>query len=101
MIVSPNVVKRVPETPATAAPAVPLRRLAFHALGTQCEVQYAAAANGPAEAFERAAVNWVQQFEAKYSRFRPASLVSRINTAAGHEWLSSAPEQVTAWFQAH
>jgi thiamine biosynthesis lipoprotein len=28
----------------------------------------------------------VSAFEAKYSRFRPDSLVSRINTAAGREW---------------
>jgi len=51
-----------------------------------CEVQYA---GGEAEssAFERAAVNWVTAFEAKYSRFKPDSLISRINTAAGRAWI--------------
>lgn len=75
-----------PPPPAPSGPAVPLRRLSFRALGTVCEVQYA---GGEAEssAFERAAVNWVTAFEAKYSRFKPDSLLSRINTAAGREWI--------------
>jgi thiamine biosynthesis lipoprotein len=67
---------------------VPLRKLSFPALGTLCEVQYAAP-GGEAQAagFERAAVDWVSAFEAKYSRFRADSLVSRINAAAGREWV--------------
>jgi thiamine biosynthesis lipoprotein len=65
-----------------------LRRLAFAALGTRCEVQYeASGGDGQAAAFERAAVAWVQAFEAKYSRFRPESLLSRINAAAGRAWV--------------
>jgi thiamine biosynthesis lipoprotein len=86
MIDSPNIVKSRPEAPPSGAPAEPLRRLAFQALGTQCEVQYAADA-ARAAAFEHAAVAWVQGFEAKYSRFQPDSLVSRINTAAGRAWV--------------
>jgi thiamine biosynthesis lipoprotein len=75
-----------PPPPAPAGPAAPLRKISFRALGTMCEVQYA---GGEAEslAFERAAINWVTAFEAKYSRFKPDSLVSRINTAAGREWI--------------
>ena len=69
-------------------PIPPLRRLSFSALGTRCEVQYAApAGDAQAEKFERAAVGWVQAFEAKYSRFRADSLLSRINAAAGHDWV--------------
>jgi thiamine biosynthesis lipoprotein len=53
-------------------------------MGTQCLVQYVApAGTAQAVSFESAAVHWVQDFEAKYSRFRPDSLVSRINAAAG------------------
>lgn len=37
--------------------------------------------------FERRAVGWVQAFEAKYSRFRDDSLISRINAAAGVDWV--------------
>jgi thiamine biosynthesis lipoprotein len=73
--------------PVPTGPVVPLRKLAFRALGTQCEVQYAAASDPQAANFERAAVEWVAAFEAKYSRFQPASLVSRINAAAGREWV--------------
>jgi thiamine biosynthesis lipoprotein len=87
MIDSPNTVKRRPEAPPSGAPVEPLRRLVFKALGTQCEVQYAAADAARATAFEHAAVAWVQRFEAKYSRFLPDSLVSRINTAAGRAWV--------------
>ncbi len=81
--------QRTPPPATTGANAdVPLRRLAFPALGTLCEVQYAAA-GGDAQAtgFERAAQAWVNRFEAKYSRFRPDSLLSRINAAAGREWV--------------
>lgn len=77
-----------PPSPSGAALNVPLRKLVFPALGTMCEVQYAAL-GGEAQAagFERAVVGWVNAFEAKYSRFRPDSLVSRINTAAGRAWV--------------
>ena len=80
--------KSEPSAPAEAASPPALRRLSFHALGTGCEVQYVAP-NGDvqAAAFERAAVNWVANFEARYSRFRPTSLVSRINEAAGRSWI--------------
>jgi thiamine biosynthesis lipoprotein len=60
-----------------------LRVLTWSALGTRCEVQYAATSSAQAQAFETAAVAWVAAFEAKYSRFRPDSLISRINAAAG------------------
>ncbi len=75
------------DRPVSAATAV-LRRLRFPALGTRCEVQYAAPdGDRQAAAFERAAVGWVQAFEARYSRFRADSLISRINAEAGREWV--------------
>src|SRR5260221_13897415 len=90
----------VPQSHRPAAPAVtgaaaglPLRKLSFPALGTICEVQYVAPQGDvQATGFERAAVGWVNAFEAKYSRFRPDSLVSRINTAAGCEWVEGDSE---------
>ena len=78
-----------PTTAPAGRPGVPvLRKLSFPALGTTCEVQYVAVA-GQAQAaeFERAAAAWVQAFEEKYSRFKPTSLVSRINDAAGRAWV--------------
>jgi thiamine biosynthesis lipoprotein len=69
-------------------PSGKLRRLYFSALGTRCEVQYVAAGgDAQAAAFESGAVRWVQAFEAKYSRFQPQSLLSRINAAAGRDWV--------------
>ena len=66
---------------------LPLRRLAFRAMATQCEVQYTAPGGDPqATAFEAAAAGWVHAFEAKFSRFQPNSIVSRINDAAGGDW---------------
>ena len=81
---------RTPPPVTTGASAdVPLRRLAFPALGTLCEVQYAApGGDAQATGFERAAQAWVTRFEAKYSRFRPDSLLSWINAAAGREWVA-------------
>ena len=77
-----------PPAPTSLDVGVPLRKLSFPALGTMCEVQYAAPGGDPqAAAFERAATGWVNAFEAKYSRFRPDSLISRINAAAGREWI--------------
>ncbi|MBI5693199.1 MAG: FAD:protein FMN transferase [Verrucomicrobia bacterium] len=77
-----------PPVPSGPASGLPLRRLSFPALGTTCEVQYAApGGDGQASAFERAVVEWVSGFEARYSRFRPDSLISRINAAAGRNWI--------------
>jgi thiamine biosynthesis lipoprotein len=84
--------RQPPATPGSTTPAGPLRRLSFPALGTTCEVQYAADDPAQAARFETAAVAWVHAFEAKYSRFRPDSLVSRINAAAGREWVAIDPE---------
>lgn len=75
----------------SAAPQVgasgALRRIAFNALGTRCEVSYAASDAGKGTAFERACFDWVANFERRYSRFRPDSIVSRINAAAGLSWV--------------
>lgn len=80
--------------PATAAAG--LRRLTFPAMGTTCEVQYAAPrGSSQAQEFERAAVAWVAAFEAKYSRFRADSLISRINSAAGSSWIDVDAEAET------
>ncbi|HXN36356.1 MAG TPA: FAD:protein FMN transferase [Opitutaceae bacterium] len=81
--------QRTPEPDrSTAGDDLPLRRLKFRAMATDCELQYAApGGDAQAAAFEKAAEGWVHAFEAKYSRFQPASIVSRINAAAGREWV--------------
>ncbi len=91
------IVSRQDKTPEPAPSSyganLPLRKLAFRAMATQCEVQYTAPGGDPqAKGFEAAAEGWVRAFEAKYSRFQPASIVSRINDAAGKEWVAVDPE---------
>jgi thiamine biosynthesis lipoprotein len=85
---------RAPEpAPSGKGSGLPLRRLTFRAMATQCEVQYTApGGDAQASKFEAAAEGWVHAFEAKYSRFQPTSLVSRINDAAGKEWVTVDPE---------
>lgn len=60
--------------------------LTFRALGTTCRIVVAGTAPAVTDFFG-AALNWVIAFEAKYSRFLPDSLISRINRAAGEGWV--------------
>jgi thiamine biosynthesis lipoprotein len=79
---------RNPPAPASRTTHGSLHKLSFPALGTTCEVQYVSPEDGPPmEDFEATAVNWVLGFEAKFTRFRPSSLISRINAAAGRSWV--------------
>jgi len=68
---------------ASRASGAELHKCRWPALGTICELQFVCEDGGRARRFESAAVAWVAAFEARYSRFRPDSLVSRINAAAG------------------
>src|SRR6187431_1396271 len=65
--------------------------LTFGALGSPGRVRY--------EGQERAVqslpdviTGWLAEFEARYSRFIPTSLVCRINALAGQEWVETDPE---------
>ncbi len=60
--------------------------LTFRALGTQCRVSFMAPP-ALATAFRTAALNWIANFEAKFSRFWPESLITRINQSAGGDWI--------------
>jgi thiamine biosynthesis lipoprotein len=74
--------------PAAVSPGGMLERVRFHAMGTECEIQFVAPDPATGRDYAQAAVAWVQAFEAKYSRFRPDSLISRINDAAGRDWVA-------------
>ena len=56
-------------------------------MGTACAVQFRHSEDLVAHRFVAAVLEWLAAFEAKFSRFRPDSVVSRINAAAGREWL--------------
>lgn len=62
-------------------------KLNFRAMSTECRVNAHGAAAAVIQDFQREAVNWVAQFEARYSRFIPDSLIGRINAAAGEQWV--------------
>jgi FAD:protein FMN transferase len=69
-----------------------LYRLEFRAMSTRCQVKIHGVSATDAQAFQREVIMWVAQFEARYSRFIPDSLISRINAAAGEHWVEIDPE---------
>lgn len=77
--------------PAAIPPAKPdargVRRVEFRALGTPCAIQFRHPDDQTALVFLTTALGWLSRFEAKFSRFRPDSVVSKINAAAGREWV--------------
>jgi thiamine biosynthesis lipoprotein len=57
----------------------------FEAMGSGCEIVLAAESKKDAQSIAGSAIEEVSRIERKYSRYRPESIVSRINTAAGHD----------------
>ena len=64
-----------------------VRRMHFRALGTSCTIQFRQRDERAALAFAAEALGWLGKFEAKFSRFRPDSIVSQVNAAAGRDWV--------------
>ena len=60
-----------------------LFKIFFQAMGGHCEIQLAAPDRQLAEKNSQLAIDEVLRIESKYSRYRPDSIVSRINSAAG------------------
>lgn len=69
-----------------------LHKLTFCAMSTECRVNLHGVAASTARDFQRDVVNWVAEFEARYSRFIPDSLIGRINAAAGEHWVDIDPD---------
>jgi thiamine biosynthesis lipoprotein ApbE len=65
--------------------------LSFHAMGTRCRISFAASDARMPE-LGLMALEWIAGFEAKYSRYLPDSLISRINASAGREPVALDPE---------
>jgi len=64
---------------------MPLHRYTFRAMAADNEVQIHARDEAEARVAAQRAIAEVHRIEAKYSRYRPESLLSRINAAAGGE----------------
>jgi thiamine biosynthesis lipoprotein len=60
-------------------------RVRFKAMGTNCEILYRAKSEQQADQFRQAAMDWVKNFEQRYTRYKDDSLIGRINLAAGKE----------------
>jgi len=58
-------------------------RIPFKAMASACEVVVAADGEQEAQALARAAIDEVNRVEVKFSRYRPDSIIARINDAAG------------------
>jgi len=60
-------------------------RIPFQAMASGCEVVLAGDDEHEANSLAQAAIAEVQRVETKFSRYRPDSIVSRINAAAGQD----------------
>ncbi|WP_332853475.1 FAD:protein FMN transferase [Duganella sp. S19_KUP01_CR8] len=62
-----------------------IHRTTFQAMASRCELRFAAPDAQSAALLAQQAMDEVLRIETKYSRYRPDSIVSRINAAAGKE----------------
>lgn len=69
------------------ADAQGVRHLEFKALGTNCSIKFRLPDDRAALDFAADALGWIGRFETKFSRFRPDSIVSQVNAAAGRDWV--------------
>jgi thiamine biosynthesis lipoprotein len=72
--------------------AHPFVRHTFRALGTECMLHFMPENSTQATQFIVQATQWVEAFEARYSRYKTDSLISKINRHAGFEWTTLTPE---------
>jgi thiamine biosynthesis lipoprotein len=70
-------------------------RLSFTAMATHCQVAFAEPSPKSAAHFAETLVSWVTEFESRYSRFLPSSIIGNINARAGEGWISIDPETET------
>lgn len=87
MVLTPNNVFERVNASVQELPAAGVRKFSFRAMGTLCQITFVPGTRIAAEQFKAAAVKWISDFEAKYSRFLGDSLISRINAAAGRAWV--------------
>jgi thiamine biosynthesis lipoprotein len=80
--------KSIPQTQIPIQPdSRGVRSVSFRAMGTACAIQFRCENQKTALQFLADALGWLGKFEAKFSRFQPDSMVSRINREAGRNWV--------------
>jgi thiamine biosynthesis lipoprotein len=65
---------------------MPTHSVIFKAMGSRCEIRFATVDQAQAHVHAQIAIAEVHRIEAKYSRYRPDSVVSKISAQAGLEW---------------
>ena len=84
---SNNVLERI-NASVVETPLGDGRKFSFRAMGTQCQITfYPTSSRVAGEQFKAATIQFIAEFEARYSRFIPESLISQINQAAGKSWV--------------
>lgn len=74
---------------------MPTYRIPFHAMASACEVVLACDDETQAQRLAQEVVAEVQRIEHKFSRYRPDSVIARINAAAGGEAVECDGETVS------
>ena len=62
-------------------------RIKCRAMSTPVNLAFVTPSTAVAQDFQRAAVDWIARFEARYSRFLPESIVGQINARSSGDWL--------------
>ena len=74
-----------------------LQWLRFNAMGSPCSIGYVASSDEECQYFEAETIRWIRNFESRYSRYSPTSLISRLNEHAGGDWVAIDPETETVF----
>ena len=64
----------------------------FVAMGSPCAIGYVPHPHDDQHGFESEVVQSIRDFETRYSRYCPTSLINRINAQAGGAWVDVDPE---------
>ena len=64
----------------------------FSAMGSPCAIGYVPRSDDDPHGFESEVVQWIRNFEIRYSRYCPTSLICKINAQAGGTWVDVDPE---------
>lgn len=88
----PNAVRQRVRESARISEAEGLSHLTFHAMGTQCRVLLEEPSRASANAYLDRLLNWIADFESRFSRFIDTSVVGRINASAGTGWVEMDAE---------
>ena len=70
-------------------------RFGFSAMGSRCEIVLSSSRKKEAHSIAALGIKEVKRIEYKYSRYRPDSLISRINAAAGADFVECDEETVS------